>query len=251
MSPEPVIQISGVRKAFEDGQVLKGIDLEVLRGDTLVILGRSGCGKSVLLQCLIGLMTPDSGRITIDGMEITAFKDESQWKKLWVKVGFLFQGGALFDSMTVGDNIGFPLKHHTNLHENSISRHVLGLLDIVDLRGQEGKYPSELSGGMQKRVSIARTLALDPDIIFYDEPTSGLDPVTSDAISSMIRDLNRRAGTTSIVVTHDIRSAFLIADSIAMLEEGQVIMSGTVEDFKMSQLNNIRLFLYGRHDTGE
>ena len=251
MSAEPVIQISGVRKSFEDGQVLKGIDLEVRRGETLVILGRSGCGKSVLLQCLIGLMQPDSGRIFIDGMEITAFKDERQWKSLWVKVGFLFQGGALFDSMTVGDNIGFPLKHHTSLQEASISRHVLGLLDIVDLKGQEGKYPSELSGGMQKRVSIARTLSLDPDIIFYDEPTSGLDPVTSDAISTMIKDLNQRAGTTSIVVTHDIRSAFLIADSIAMLEEGQVIMSGSVEDFKMSKLDNIRLFLYGRYDTGE
>lgn len=243
---EIVIQASNVHKSFDGIEVLKGIDLEVPRGETQVILGRSGCGKSVLLQCLIGLMTPDIGRISIDGMEITAFKDEGQWKNLWVKVGFLFQGGALFDSMTVGENIGFPLRQHTNLDDKSISRHVMGLLDLVQLGGQEGKYPSELSGGMQKRVSIARTLSLDPDIIFYDEPTSGLDPVTSDAISGLIKDLNRRAGTTSIVVTHDIRSAFLIADSISMLEEGQVIMSGTVNDFRSSHLENVQLFIYGK-----
>jgi len=251
VSAEPVILISDLHKAFDDVEVLKGIDLEVRRGETLVIIGRSGCGKSVLLQCLIGLLAPDSGRVVVDGMDITAFHDEKQWKKLWLRVGFLFQGGALFDSMTVGNNIGFPLKHHTGLNDICISRHVLGLLDLVGLGGQEGKYPSELSGGMQKRVSIARTLALDPDIVLYDEPTSGLDPVTSDAISTMIKDLNRRAGTTSIVVTHDIRSAFLIADSIAMLEAGQVIMSGNVEDFKSSKQEKVQLFLYGRHDIGE
>ena len=251
MSKDPVILIRDLHKAFDGVEVLKGIDLEVLRGETLVIIGRSGCGKSVLLQCLIGLLTPDSGRVNVDGMEVTTFRDESQWKKLWLRVGFLFQGGALFDSMTVGKNIGFPLKHHTGLNDTCISRHVLGLLDLVGLAGQEGRYPSELSGGMQKRVSIARTLALDPDIVLYDEPTSGLDPVTSDAISTMIKDLNRRAGTTSIVVTHDIRSAFLIADSIAMLEDGQVIMSGKVEDFKSSKQEKVQLFLYGRHDTGE
>ncbi len=245
-----VIQISDLRKAFEGIEVLKGIDLKVRRGETLVIIGRSGCGKSVLLQCLIGLLEPDAGRIVVDGMEITAFNEEKQWKRLWVKVGFLFQGGALFDSMTVGDNVGFPLKYHTSLDDTCISRHVLGLLDLVELEGQEGKYPSELSGGMQKRVSIARTLALDPDIVLYDEPTSGLDPVTSDAVSTMIKDLNKRAGTTSIVVTHDIRSAFLIADSIAMLEDGQVIMSGNVEDFKTSKLEKVQLFLYGNHHEG-
>jgi phospholipid/cholesterol/gamma-HCH transport system ATP-binding protein len=245
---ERVIQVSNIRKAFEDTEVLKGIDLEVSRGETAVIIGRSGCGKSVLLQCLIGLMEPDQGRIVVDGMEITSFENENDWKKLWIKVGFLFQGGAMFDSMTVGENIGFPLKQHTGLDDKCISRHVLGLLDLVQLNGQEGKYPSELSGGMQKRVSIARTLSLDPDIIFYDEPTSGLDPVTSDAISSLIKDLNIRAGTTSIVVTHDIRSAFLIADSISMLEDGQVIMSGTVDDFKTSHQEKVQLFLYGDHN---
>jgi len=251
VSTNPVISISDLHKAFEGIEVLKGINLDVGRGETLVIIGRSGCGKSVLLQCLIGLLTPDSGQIMVDGMEITAFHDEKHWKKLWLRVGFLFQGGALFDSMTVGDNIGFPLKHHTGLSDTSISRHVLGLLDLVGLAGQERKYPSELSGGMQKRVSIARTLALDPDIVLYDEPTSGLDPVTSDAISTMIKDLNTRAGTTSIVVTHDIRSAFLIADTIAMLEDGQVIMSGKAEDFKSSKKEEVQLFLYGRHKTGE
>ena len=248
---ERVIQIKDLRKAFEGIEVLKGIDLEVRRGETLVIIGRSGCGKSVLLQCLIGLLEPDGGRVVVDGMEITAFHEERQWKNLWIKVGFLFQGGALFDSMTVGDNVGFPLKQHTGLDDICISRHVLGLLDLVELEGQEGKYPSELSGGMQKRVSIARTLALDPDIVLYDEPTSGLDPVTSDAVSTMIKDLNQRAGTTSIVVTHDIRSAFLIADSIAMLEDGQVIMSGNVDDFKTSKQEKVHIFLYGKHLEGE
>ena len=246
MGREPVIKISGLRKSFGDYEVLKGIDLAVSHGETLVILGRSGCGKSVLLQCLIGLMEPDAGTVVVDGMDITAFTDERQWKKLWLKVGFLFQGGALFDSMTVRENLAFPLKHHTGLGETSISRHVNGLLNLVDLGGQQGKHPSELSGGMKKRVSIARTLALDPDIVLYDEPTSGLDPVTSDAISAMIKDLNTRAGMTSIVVTHDIRSAFLIADSIAMLADGQVVMWGTPEDFRTSDSEKVRNFIYGR-----
>jgi phospholipid/cholesterol/gamma-HCH transport system ATP-binding protein len=248
---EPVIKISDLTKTFEGTQVLKGVNLEVGRGETLVIIGRSGCGKSVLLQCLIGLLDPDGGRIVIDGMDVTAFHSENQWKKLWIKVGFLFQGGALFDSMTVGENVGFPLKHHTGLDDVCIGRHVLGLLNLVELDGQEHNYPSELSGGMQKRVSIARTLALDPDIVLYDEPTSGLDPVTSDAISTMIKNLNSQAGTTSIVVTHDIRSASLIADTIAMLDGGKVIMSGSVDDFKTSKLEKVQMFLYGRHFPGE
>lgn len=251
MKIEPVIQVSDIHKSFGDVEVLRGIDIEVNRGETLVIIGRSGSGKSVFLQCLIGLLVPDAGKIIVDGMDITAFQEESQWKKLWLKVGFLFQGGALFDSMTVGENLAFPLRHHTRLDDSCINRHVLGLLALVGLEGQERKYPSELSGGMQKRVSIARTLALDPDIVLYDEPTSGLDPVTSDAVSEMIKDLNRRAGTTSIVVTHDIRSAFLIADCISMMEDGKVLMTGTSEDFKTSHLEQIQLFLHGRRDTGE
>lgn len=251
VNTEPVIQVKNVDKSFEGVEVLKGISLQVRRGETLVILGRSGCGKSVLLQCMIGLLLPDSGEIFVDGLELTRFKEESQWKKLWLKVGFLFQGGALFDSMTVGENLAFPLRHHTDLNDTCIRRHVLGLLDLMELQGQERKYPSELSGGMQKRVSIARTLALDPDIVLYDEPTSGLDPVTSDSVSEIIRDLNKRAGTTSIVVTHDIRSAFLIADCISMMEDGKVLMTGTSEDFRNSDMKQVRRFLYGRSNTGD
>jgi phospholipid/cholesterol/gamma-HCH transport system ATP-binding protein len=251
MKIDPVIQVSDIHKSFDDVEILRGIDIEVNRGETLVILGRSGSGKSVFLQCVIGLLVPDTGKIIVDGMDITAFYEESQWKKLWLKVGFLFQGGALFDSMTVGENLAFPLRHHTRLDDPCINRHVRKLLELVGLEGQERKYPSELSGGMQKRVSIARTLALDPDIVLYDEPTSGLDPVTSDAMSKMIKDLNQKAGTTSIVVTHDIRSAFLIADSISMMEDGKVLMTGTSEDFKTSRLEQVQLFLYGRGNTGD
>lgn len=251
MKIDPVIQLSDIHKSFDEGEVLRGIDIEVNRGETLVIIGRSGSGKTVLLQCVIGLLIPDEGMIIVDGMDVTAFHEEKQWNKLWLKVGFLFQGGALFDSMTVAENLAFPLRHHTRLDDACIKRHVMELLALVELEGQEGKYPSELSGGMQKRVSIARTLALDPDIVLYDEPTSGLDPVTSDAVSEMIKELNRKAGTTSIVVTHDIRSAFLIADSIAMMENGKVIMTGTSEDFKTSRLDQVQLFLHGRGNAEE
>ncbi len=244
-SREYVIVAEDLWMTLEGKQVLKGVDLRVESGEALVILGRSGAGKSVLLQCIIGLMTPDSGRIIVDGMEVTAFSREKEWKKLWMKVGFLFQGGALFDSMTLSENIAFPIQKHTGITEKRALECTEELLSLVGLEGEGKKLPSELSGGMQKRASLARTLALGPSIVLYDEPTSGLDPVTSDSISRLIKDLNRQGGNTSIIVTHDIRLAFQIADHIAMLEDGKVIMAGTPEEFRRSEMEHVSRFIYG------
>jgi len=240
-----VIEIRDVWKTLDGHEVLRGINLSVGAGETMVIMGRSGSGKSVLLQCIIGLMVPDSGTITVDRMEVTSFKTEREWKALWLKVGFLFQGGALFDSLTVGENVSFPILQHTASGEKRAFRCAMELLKLVDLEGEDGKYPSELSGGMQKRVSLARTLALGPSIVLFDEPTAGLDPVTSDSVSHLIKNLNRQGGNTSLVVTHDIRSAFHIADRMAMLEDGKVLMAGTPEEFKATHLEQIQMFLYG------
>jgi len=249
---KPVIIVEDLWMTLEGKQVLKGVDLRVEAGEAVVILGRSGAGKSVLLQCIIGLMTPDSGRIMVDGMDITAFTTENEWKKLWMKVGFLFQGGALFDSMTLSENIAFPIQKHTGITEKRALECTEELLSLVGLGGEGKKLPSELSGGMQKRASLARTLALGPSIVLYDEPTSGLDPVTSDSISQLIKDLNQQGGNTSIVVTHDIRLAFQIADHIAMLEDGKVIMAGTPEEFRRSEMEHVHRFIYGseQHVSG-
>jgi len=242
---EHVIIVEDLWITLDGKQVLQGVDLQVESGEALVILGRSGTGKSVLLQCIIGLMTPDSGRIVVDGMEITSFTTEKEWKKLWMKVGFLFQGGALFDSMTLSENVAFPIQKHTGIVEKRALECTEELLSLVGLEGEGKKMPSELSGGMQKRASLARTLALGPSIVLFDEPTSGLDPVTSDSISQLIKDLNRQGGNTSIVVTHDIRLAFQIADHIAMLEDGKVIMAGTPEEFRRSDMEDVSRFIYG------
>jgi len=244
-SREHVIIVEDLWITLDGKQVLQGVDLLVESGEALVILGRSGTGKSVLLQCIIGLMTPDSGRIVVDGMEITSFTTEREWKKLWMKVGFLFQGGALFDSMTLSENVAFPIQKHTGIAEKRALECTEDLLKLVGLGGEGRKMPSELSGGMQKRASLARTLALGPSIVLFDEPTSGLDPVTSDSISQLIKDLNRQGGNTSIVVTHDIRLAFQIADHIAMLEDGKVIMAGTPEEFRRSEMEVVSRFIYG------
>ena len=243
--PRHVIIVEDVWIALEGKQVLKGVNLKVESGEALVILGRSGVGKSVLLQCIIGLMTPDSGRIIVDDMEVTSFTTDREWKKLWMKVGFLFQGGALFDSMTLTENVAFPILKHTGISEKRAFECTEELLRLVGLEGEGKKLPSELSGGMQKRASLARTLALGPSIVLFDEPTSGIDPVTSDSISHLIRDLNRQGGHTSIVVTHDIRLAFQIADHIAMLEDGKVIMAGTPEEFRRSEMKDVSRFIYG------
>ncbi len=242
---DPILSAEGVTKTFEDQPVLTGIDLTLFEGESIVLLGGSGSGKSVFLSTLIGLITPDGGRIRVLDQEITAFQKESEWKELWCNVGFLFQGSALFDSMNVRDNIAFPLDVHSDLSRADIDAKVSRLLSMVGLGEIQEKMPSELSGGMQKRVALARTIAMEPKIVLYDEPTTGLDPITSDTIADLIRELQVRLGITSLVVTHDIRLTFKVADRVAMLHEGKILLTVPLEEIKESSDPKVREFLYG------
>ncbi len=242
---DPIVQIEGIAKKFGDQEVLRGVDLNVDFGETLVLLGGSGSGKSVLMRILVGLLKADIGRIVIHGREVTSFRTESEWKEIWRRVGFLFQGSALFDSMSVRDNIAFPLEIHTELDRSEIDAKVGRLLAMVGLGEIEEMMPSELSGGMQKRVALARTIALEPEIVLYDEPTTGLDPITSDTISDLIRELQKRLDITSLVVTHDIRLAFKVADRISMLYDGQILLTAPIEEIRECRDPKVREFLYG------
>lgn len=244
-SRDAVIEFRGVHKSFDDNLVLRGLDLAVDRGSTMVILGSSGSGKSVLVSMLVGLLTPDRGEVLVDGADVARFETQEEWRPIWLRTGFLFQGSALFDSMTVGDNIAFPLRQHTDLDEAAVRERVARVLSWIDLEGIEEKMPSELSGGMQKRVGLARTIALEPEIVIYDEPTTGLDPLTSDTIGELILRLQKERGVTSIVVTHDVRCAFLVANRVAMLDEGKVLVEGSLDEIKDSPVPKLRAFLYG------
>ncbi len=239
------IEIRGLGKSFDDNVVLRGLDLTVERGSTMVILGSSGSGKSVLVSMLVGLLSPDEGEVLVDGVDVAPFETAEQWRSIWLKTGFLFQGAALFDSMTVGENIGFPLRQHTDLGEAEIAERVARVLSWIDLEGTEGKMPSELSGGMQKRVGLARTIVLEPQIVIYDEPTTGLDPLTSDTISELVLRLQKEQQVTSVVVTHDVRCAFLVANRVAMLDAGCVLVEGSLDQIKESPVPKLRAFLYG------
>jgi len=239
------IEFHDVYKSFGDNEVLKGIDLEVRQGETMVVLGSSGSGKSVLCSMLVGLLVPDRGRILVAGQDLTRFQSDKEWRSVWLKTGFLFQGSALFDSMTVGENVAFPLREHTDLPPDRIRARVAEILSWIDLEGIEDKLPSELSGGMQKRVGLARTIALEPEIVIYDEPTTGLDPLTSDTISELIRRLQKERRLTSIVVTHDIRCTFHVADRVAMIDEGRILVKGTLDEIRGSEVPKVRAFLYG------
>ncbi|MDG1958546.1 MAG: ABC transporter ATP-binding protein [Candidatus Binatia bacterium] len=245
MSMDYAIEFEGVFKGFTDRQVLRGIDLQVPRGETMVILGSSGSGKSVLVSTVVGLLRPDQGRVLVSGENVAEFASEDQWRKVWLKTGFLFQGAALFDSMTVGENIAFPLRQHTALSEAAIVDRVMEVLSWIELDGAFDKMPSELSGGMQKRVGLGRTIVLEPEIVIYDEPTTGLDPLTSDTISSLILRLKSERAVTSIVVTHDVRCAFQVADRAAMIDEGVILAEGTLEEIRNSSVPKLRSFLYG------
>ncbi|MBW1972775.1 MAG: ATP-binding cassette domain-containing protein [Deltaproteobacteria bacterium] len=240
-----IIKVIGVSKRFGEQEVFKGLSLSVRKGEIFVIMGGSGTGKSVLLSMMVGLNTPDEGKIIIDDMEITKFKKQKEWTSLWLRVGFLFQGSALFDSMNVEENISFPLYVHSDLKEKEIKARVKDLLNMVGLPGIEKKKISELSGGMQKRVALARTIALNPNIVFYDEPTTGLDPITSDNIGLLIRDLKHRLSNTSVVVTHDVRLSYRIADRMALLHDGRVTAIGTVSEMKAKRDPLVRRFLFG------
>ena len=225
-----MIRYENVKKSFGNTKVLKGIDLFIQKGETAVILGGSGSGKSVLTSMLVGLLIPDSGRITIDEREIPRSMQDKSWRDIWHKVGYLFQGGALFDSYTVFENISFPLMYGYRISKKEIEDKVMGLLSLLNIEHAKDKYPSELSGGMQKRVSLARSVASDPEIIIYDEPTTGLDPVTSDIVGSLIIDMKKEFNVTSIVVSHDIRLTRMIADRIFFLNKGIIEFSGDIKE---------------------
>ena len=231
-------------KAFGDNEVLRGVDLEIERGQTVVVLGGSGSGKSVLIRHTIGLHQPDSGEVWVDGQEITGFNEE-QLVASRKKVGMLFQAGALFDSMNVGDNVAFALREHTDWDEEKVRARVTEVLGLVELENIEKLMPSDLSGGMRKRVALARAFALAPQAILYDEPTTGLDPITANTINHLIRSLQKRLGVTSIVVTHDIHSAFTVGDRVAFLRDGKILFDGTVEEAKMATEPMLRNFLQG------
>ncbi len=230
----PLIQVKTLRKSFGRQKVLNGIDLEVVQGETVSVLGRSGTGKSVLLKILIGLQLPDSGSVRIHGQEIggIALKPLNEIRK---KIGFLFQNSALYDSMTVEQNVAFPLERHSNLSDAQRKKRVRELLGTVGMEKDLDKLPGQISGGMQKRVGLARALALSPDILLFDEPTSGLDPITASEIDELILKMQKEENMTSIVVTHDIPSARKVSDRLALMRDGQILIEGTFKDLQQSK----------------
>jgi phospholipid/cholesterol/gamma-HCH transport system ATP-binding protein len=242
-----MIAVRGLTKSIGRQEILRGIDLTVAKGETLVIIGRSGGGKSVLLKHLIGLMQPDAGEIWIDGQNIIGLS-ERKLADIRRKVGILFQGGALFDSMTVEENIAFPLREAGERNPKTISEKVAEMLDVIELEGEQKKMPVNLSGGMKKRVGLARSIIRRPSCVLYDEPTAGLDPVVSDSINRLIRRLQERFHVTSIVVTHDMKSAFHIADHIAYLHEGRIHFYGTRQELEISGDPLLQDFLLGRSE---
>ena len=238
-----IIEFKGVSKSYGSKRVLDDVDLSVMRGEVLVILGGSGTGKSVSLRQMNGLEQPDAGEVWVDGVNVSSLPEE-ELVPVRKKVGMLFQSGALFDSMTVFENIAFALREHTSWSEEQISARVGEVLGFVNLgRDVERLLPSSLSGGMRKRVSLARTVALKPEILLYAEPTTGLDPVTSMTINRLIVDLNERLATTSVVVTHDIVSALFVADRIAFLQNAKFAFVGTPEEAHTSDVADLRAFL--------
>ena len=242
-----MIAVRGLTKSIGEQEILRGVDLDVARGETLAIIGRSGGGKSVLLKHLIGLMQPDAGEILIEGQSIIGLR-ERQLAAIRLKIGILFQGAALFDSMTVAENVAFPLKEAGQRDPNVLREKIRDMLDVVELEGQEEKMPVNLSGGMKKRVGLARAIVRRPKCVLYDEPTSGLDPVVSDSINKLIRRLQKRFGVTSIVVTHDMKSAFDVGDHIAYLHEGRVYFYGTPAELQQTTDPILQDFLIGRSD---
>ena len=239
---EPFVEFHDLHKSYGPKHVLRGATLQVYRGEVLVILGGSGSGKSVTLRHLLGLEVPDSGRVIVEEEDITDLPEEELYR-VRKKFGMLFQSGALFDSMTVFENIAFPLREHTEMSEDEITRAVREKLELVNLRNTEHLMPVDLSGGMRKRVGLARSIVLDPKVILYDEPTTGLDPITSQTINELIVDLQAKLNVTSVVVTHDIHSAFSVGDRIAFLHQGVFEWIGTMDDARDSDNPRLRDFL--------
>ncbi len=245
---EPIIEFINVHKSFNDNRVLNGIDLAIYRGETITIIGGSGIGKSVLLKLLLGLMRPDKGRILFEGKDIAAM-NEGEFIGIRKKIGMLFQGSALFDSLTVYENVAYALREHLNLKEGEIKKRVREKLGLVGLEDVEDKKPAELSGGMKKRVGLARAIAIEPEVILYDEPTTGLDPTNARRINSLIKELQRVLKVTSIVVTHDIKSAYEVSDRIALIYEGRIKKAGAVKDFKSTEDEVVAGFLNGTMES--
>jgi phospholipid/cholesterol/gamma-HCH transport system ATP-binding protein len=245
-----MIEVRNLSKSFGDNCILDDISFQIEKGESLVIIGRSGGGKSVLLKHLIGLLQPDRGKVLIEGEDIVAM-DERQLLHVRRKFGMVFQGAALFDSMTVAENVGFALRREGKLPEETISRKVAEILEIVDLPGTEEKKPAELSGGMRKRVGLARAIIYEPEIVLYDEPTTGLDPIVSDSIDKLIERVRDRLDVTSVVVTHDMRSARRLGQRILMLHDRKIYFSGTADEIFNSKDAIVRQFIDGVSDLKE
>ncbi len=239
---EVIIEIKGLKKAFGDKEVLKNINLKVNRGENLVVLGRSGQGKSVTIQCIVGMLTPDEGSVKVFGEEVGEL-NERDLKDLRTKIGFLFQGAALFDSMTVKENLEFPLTRVLKLTDQAdIDKRVETVLDGVGLPEAGGKMPSDLSGGMRKRIGLARTLVVNPEIMLYDEPTTGLDPITSREISQLILQVQKKYKTTSIIITHDMECAKITSDYVVVMNDGEYVAEGTFEELQKSDNELVKSF---------
>ena len=241
---EVTLRIREVHKSFGKNNVLRGVNLEVKCGKTMVVIGGSGTGKSVLLKCIIGLLHHDRGEIFVDGEEISHMK-EKDWNQLLRKFGMVFQRDALFDSIPIWENVGFGLRQHTTLTEDEIKGIAVEKLKLVGLQDIEDRMPAELSGGMRKRVSLARAIAMEPSIILYDEPTTGLDPVMANVINELMVRMREKLQVTSIVITHDMESAYRIADQIAMLYKGEIIQVGTPEEIRNTSDEIVRQFIQG------
>lgn len=242
---EAIIRFVDLWKAFGPKKIYEGLDLEVRQGETLTIIGGSGTGKSVLLKCLIGLMYPDSGQVLLHDQNVSQM-DEKALREVRKKVSMVFQGAALFDSLSVGENIAYPLREHLSLSPEDLSARVAKNLAMVNLAGIEHMRPADLSGGMRKRVGLARAIAIEPEIILYDEPSTGLDPISTRVIDELILSMKQKLGCTQIVVTHDMDSAFRISDRIAMLAHRKIVAQGTVAEMRRSSHPDVRAFLDAR-----
>ncbi len=244
---EAKIRVVNLHKSFGENRVLRGVHLEVRQGESMVVIGGSGSGKTLLIKCIIGLMEPDEGKIYVGGEEISSL-NEREMNEIRKKFGMLFQGGALFDSLAVWENVGFGLRQHTQLNEEKIRKVASEKLGLLGLKNIEDLMPAELSGGMKKRVSLARAIAMEPEILLYDEPTTGIDPVMADAINELIIRMREKLNVTSIAITHDMKSAYKIADRIAMLFQGEIIEVGTPEEIKNSPNPIVQQFIEGRSE---
>ncbi|GMU61375.1 MAG: ABC transporter ATP-binding protein [Myxococcaceae bacterium] len=245
---DAIIRYDGLWKAFGPKKIYEDLTLEVRKGETITVIGGSGTGKSLMLKCLIGLLFPDRGSVWFEGEDVTTL-DEQHLREVRKKVAMVFQGSALFDSLTVAENIAYPLREHLPaLSEDEIAARVAKNLELINLPGIEAMKPSDLSGGMKKRVGLARAIAIEPEVILWDEPTTGLDPISTRIIDDLIVSMSQRLGCTSIVVTHDMDSAFRVSDRIAMLSQRKIVAVGTVDEMQASEHPDVRAFFDARKD---